>query len=443
MALLGRAFGVKRQLIKDIFMKRQLALFLSVVLGFVLTLHPVAAFTNNRYLAYGKKSQILQVIKPPVLAMAAVNKDYITSLVKDDVDEIVAQGLLKGPKGDPAIFPTMDSVDPNSSDFQQAYVPVAVSGANQQTFFAATNLSGDNISTNSVNTTDFDSTGSFTNEGSAAFSGNTSFAASTTMADLNVATIESPVSGASFDGYSWTDASSRDLKENFATITPADILAKIASLPIYTWNYKTQNASSTHMGPVAEDFYSAFSLGNSSSSISTIDPAGVALAGIQGLDAKVSSLMDISWILDGLKALGADIEQGIIKVESLIAQTIQTGQLQVGSADQPTGITIYDTVTKQPVCIFSANNILQSLPGKCQDVISATQSQPAPIPVQASQGNNATTAIGELPSVFDISSSISPTIDPSSATALPVLPITAPDASTSSPSTLTNLTTND
>lgn len=426
---------------------KQITILIAILaLGmFAVNVAPAAAFTNNRYLAYGKKAAINVPAKPQILGSYTISDAYINGLVTDTVNKMAAQGLLKGEKGDkgdPASFPTLASADPNSSDFQQVYIPGAVSAANQQTFLAATNLSGDNITVNSVNTGDLDSTGAFTNEGSASFSGNASFTGSTTMGDLVVSTIESPVSIANFDGYSWTNASSRELKENFATVTPTDILTKIDSLPIYTWNYKNENPDVVHMGPVAEDFYSTFDLGNSSSSISTIDPAGVALAGIQGLDAKVSKLLDISWILDGLKNLGLDIEQGFIKVEGLIANMVQTKQLEVGSTDQPAGITIYDTVTKQPVCIFSANNVLRSQPGKCPDVITSAQDQPTTTAAQTAQDNNSTTTITDLPVTSDVSNSTS-LPDGSTPTTTPTdLPIATPDASSSASSTLTNLTTN-
>ena len=88
----------------------------------------------------------------------------------------------------------------------------------------------------------------------------------------------------------WTNASDRNLKENFATISPASILEKIDQLPVTEWDYKTEGPGVNHIGPVAQDFWAAFHLGNSSISISTIDPAGVALLGIQALDQKLEAL---------------------------------------------------------------------------------------------------------------------------------------------------------
>lgn len=84
----------------------------------------------------------------------------------------------------------------------------------------------------------------------------------------------------------WTNASDRNVKENFAPVDASDILSRIGQLPLTEWNYKGEDPSIRHLGPVAQDFYAIFGLGGSSTSISTIDPAGIALAGIQALDAR-------------------------------------------------------------------------------------------------------------------------------------------------------------
>ena len=69
------------------------------------------------------------------------------------------------------------------------------------------------------------------------------------------------------------------------------MLAKVAALPIYTWRYKTETSGALHMGPVAQDFSAAFGLGDSDKRITTVDADGVALAAIQGLNAKVEATL--------------------------------------------------------------------------------------------------------------------------------------------------------
>jgi hypothetical protein len=84
-------------------------------------------------------------------------------------------------------------------------------------------------------------------------------------------------------GNAWSAVSDRNLKENFTPMDGQEVLARLAEIPITTWNYKTQDRSIRHMGPVAQDFYAAFELGEDDKHISTVDADGVALAAIQGL----------------------------------------------------------------------------------------------------------------------------------------------------------------
>ena len=92
-------------------------------------------------------------------------------------------------------------------------------------------------------------------------------------------------------GGAWTNGSSRDYKENFMTLNYDDVLTKINTLDITEWNYKSEDTSIKHIGPIAEDFYTIFNVGNDSKHISTIDPAGIALAGIKALSNKLDSVV--------------------------------------------------------------------------------------------------------------------------------------------------------
>ena len=61
------------------------------------------------------------------------------------------------------------------------------------------------------------------------------------------------------------------------------LASALNALPITTWNYSTQDEAIRHIGPMAQDFYTAFNIGRDDTSISTVDEGGVALAAIQGL----------------------------------------------------------------------------------------------------------------------------------------------------------------
>jgi len=85
----------------------------------------------------------------------------------------------------------------------------------------------------------------------------------------------------------WLVSSDRRLKENLRSVDTRDVLDKVVALDISTWNLKSQDPSIRHMGAMAQDFSAAFGLGESELGISTLDADGVALAAIQGLNAKV------------------------------------------------------------------------------------------------------------------------------------------------------------
>jgi Chaperone of endosialidase len=82
-------------------------------------------------------------------------------------------------------------------------------------------------------------------------------------------------------------SSDRGIKENFASVNPKSILAKVASLPISLWNYKADDNKTQHVGPMAQDFKRLFGVGQDDKTIATVDASGVALAAIQGLHALV------------------------------------------------------------------------------------------------------------------------------------------------------------
>lgn len=81
----------------------------------------------------------------------------------------------------------------------------------------------------------------------------------------------------------WASVSDRNAKENFKRVDTLKILERLSSIPIETWNYKSQDKSVRHIGPMSQDFHAAFTLGKDDKHITTIDADGVALAAIQEL----------------------------------------------------------------------------------------------------------------------------------------------------------------
>ncbi|MCQ6563988.1 tail fiber domain-containing protein [Paenibacillus mendelii] len=84
----------------------------------------------------------------------------------------------------------------------------------------------------------------------------------------------------------------KNSKENFSDVSSLQVLDKLASMPIQSWNYKDDPTSVRHIGPTAQDFQTAFGLnGEDDIHISSIDLQGVALGAIQGLNEKNEKLM--------------------------------------------------------------------------------------------------------------------------------------------------------
>jgi hypothetical protein len=90
-------------------------------------------------------------------------------------------------------------------------------------------------------------------------------------------------------GNAWSAVCDRNMKENFKPVDGAEVLAKLSHMPITTWNYKSQDKSIRHIGPMAQDFAS-FGVGEDDKHITTIDADGIALAAIQELNKKLDRL---------------------------------------------------------------------------------------------------------------------------------------------------------
>lgn len=90
------------------------------------------------------------------------------------------------------------------------------------------------------------------------------------------------------EGGNWINTSDVNKKENFTSLNKSELLQKISSLTIQRWRYK--GTKEYHIGPTAQEFYKLFNVGVDDKGISTVDPAGIALAAIQELISENSLL---------------------------------------------------------------------------------------------------------------------------------------------------------
>jgi len=81
----------------------------------------------------------------------------------------------------------------------------------------------------------------------------------------------------------WAVLSDRSVKENFVSVNGRELLERLSGIPIQSWNYRSQDDSIRHIGPMSQDFSAAFGFGPDDRHISTVDADGVALAAIQAL----------------------------------------------------------------------------------------------------------------------------------------------------------------
>ncbi|TSC74629.1 MAG: endoglucanase, partial [Parcubacteria group bacterium Gr01-1014_44] len=170
------------------------------------------------------------------------------------------------------------------------------------------------------------------------------------------------------------------------------------------------------------------------------------IKGIQELDLKMASLSEQFSISNSQFSMNASIsnvsnslfqsiismfkdayeivfEKGLIRVakgvfDTVEAKFVKTNDLEVGSSDQRTGITIYDKITGQPVCVVSEDNVLKSLPGRCDSATPAPMSSPTPEPSLTPTPSESSTPTPEATPLPSEIPTPSPTPEPS-ATPMP------------------------
>ncbi|MFL5539069.1 MAG: tail fiber domain-containing protein [Longimicrobiaceae bacterium] len=125
-------------------------------------------------------------------------------------------------------------------------------------------------------------------------------------------------------GSSWSAVSDRNRKENFLAVEGEDLLLRLRSVPVSTWNYLSQDRSIRHMGPMAQDFAAAFGLGESNLLINSLDIDGVNLAGVQALTARTDQLRAQVRTLTGenaaLRGRVSELEARLQRIEALLAR---------------------------------------------------------------------------------------------------------------------------
>jgi hypothetical protein len=118
-------------------------------------------------------------------------------------------------------------------------------------------------------------------------------------------------------GGSGASVSDSNVKTDIVPLDDGSVSAKVAALPLSTWQYKSERGV-RHVGPMAQDFYAAFGVGEDDRHITSIDEDGVALAAIKALNRKMA----------GLQEENARLRSRLTLLASELRSALQNGQLR-------------------------------------------------------------------------------------------------------------------
>jgi hypothetical protein len=96
-------------------------------------------------------------------------------------------------------------------------------------------------------------------------------------------------------GNSWASISDSNKKANRLNISGEAVLNKLSNIWLGSWNYRSQDKSMRHYGPMAQEFFAAFGndgigiIGNDTT-LATADVDGVTLIAVKGLDARTREM---------------------------------------------------------------------------------------------------------------------------------------------------------
>ncbi len=86
-------------------------------------------------------------------------------------------------------------------------------------------------------------------------------------------------------GGSWSMISDRNKKENIVGLNYSAFEQPILQIPVYSWTYKSNNT--IHIGPMAQDFYQSFRIGEMPNYINMIDIDGITFLGIKAVNQEI------------------------------------------------------------------------------------------------------------------------------------------------------------
>ena len=118
--------------------------------------------------------------------------------------------------------------------------------------------------------------------------------------------------------------SDRAQKSGFAPVDSRAILDQVSRLHITTWYY-TNEPAVRHIGPVAQDFKAAFTVGSDDKHIATVDADGVLFAAVQALNQKLEAELQskdarVAGLEKEVARLRSDFVSRLSALEKLVVQ---------------------------------------------------------------------------------------------------------------------------
>jgi hypothetical protein len=118
-----------------------------------------------------------------------------------------------------------------------------------------------------------------------------------------------------------TENSDRNNKHDIQPVDAGNILEHLKALPLSTWRYN-HSPDAVHIGPMAQDFYALFGLGEDDTGIAGIDVSGVALAAIQGLvqhvDQQAEEIRSLRQVLTTQQAHTEQVQAALVERLSVL-----------------------------------------------------------------------------------------------------------------------------
>ncbi|MEU6394808.1 tail fiber domain-containing protein [Streptomyces sp. NPDC046939] len=88
------------------------------------------------------------------------------------------------------------------------------------------------------------------------------------------------------------------------------VLEEVVRLPVSSWRYHWDPPEVRHLGPMAQDWWAAFGLGGSDTTICSTDANGVALVAIQALHRELADLrQEVAFLREQASDAGSDVRR--------------------------------------------------------------------------------------------------------------------------------------